>query len=54
MVIEGNPPHCCAFPKPGPGFLMPYVNIFFLCAPRCEVVVSFVDVGGIVDYQNYV
>ena len=38
------PPHFCAYPKTGHGFSTPYLNGF-----RREVVIRFVDIGGIVD-----
>jgi hypothetical protein len=31
MSLNGlTPPHCCACPKPGPGFPMSYVMAFFV------------------------
>ena len=45
-------PHFCVCPKlkPGPGFPTSYVVIFFVfnCLSR-DVIVCFVDIGGIVD-----
>jgi hypothetical protein len=42
-------PHFCACPKPGHGFPTSYVVVIlvFNCV-RCEVVVHFDDIGGIV------
>jgi len=45
-----TPPHFCACPKPGLGFPMPYVVVFYvLYCLRCDVAVRFVDIGGILD-----
>ena len=46
-------PYFCACNKPGPWFPMPKVVVFFfvLNSFRWEVVVGFVDNGGIVDYH---
>jgi hypothetical protein len=44
------PPH--PHPKPGPGFLSSYVSLFFTFNDfRQEVVVEFVDFGGLVDHH---
>ena len=49
-LIDLTPPHCCACPKPGHGFLTPYVVVFLVFNDlRSEVVVRFVDIGRIVD-----
>ena len=37
-----------AFPKPGPEFPMSYLVDFFVFS---EVIVRFVDIGGIVDHH---
>ena len=51
-LIDLTPPHCCACPKPGHGFLTPYVVVFLIFnALRAEVVVRFVDIGRIVDHH---
>jgi hypothetical protein len=40
--------HFCDCPKPGSGFLMPYVVVFFMFNGfRWEVVVRFADIGEI-------
>ena len=45
-------PHACAFPKPGPGFPTSYVVVFFVFIElKWEVVVRFVDIGGIIDHH---
>ena len=45
-------PHLCACPKPGSGFPMPYVlGVFVSKELKWEVVVDFVDIGGIVDHH---
>ena len=43
----------CACPKPGSGFSMSYVVVFFLVFSelRWEMVVRFVDIGRIVDHS---
>ena len=41
-------PHFCACPKQGPGFQISYVIVNDF---RWEVVIRFVDIGGIVDQQ---
>jgi hypothetical protein len=46
-------PHFCARPKPGSGFPMPYAMVFFMFNEmRLEVIVRFVDIGGIVDHHS--
>ena len=48
-----TPPHICACPKTGPGFSTPYVMVFFFWVfseLTWEVIVRFVDIGGIVDH----
>ena len=50
-----TPPYCCACPKTGHGFQMSYmymyvVVIFVFSELRCEVIVRFVNIGGIVDH----
>ena len=54
LVFKGKTYYC---PKPGPGFSMSYVVVFF-CVCVCvfsefrwEVIVHFVDFGGIVDHH---
>jgi hypothetical protein len=43
-----TPPYFCAFPGSGPGFLTSYVFVVFVFNNlRSEVVVLFVDIGGI-------
>ena len=41
----------CGCPKQGHGFLTPYAMIFFIQDLMWEVIVRFVDIGGIVDHQ---
>ena len=42
-------PHCCAFPKPGPGLPKPYVVVFFVIDGfKWMVMIRFVDIDGIV------
>jgi hypothetical protein len=52
-----TPPYLCACPKPWLGFLLnvTYRFLFFCVSnePRCDVVVCFVDIGGIVDHHCY-
>lgn len=49
-----NPPHVCVYPKPGHGLLKPHVVVFFALSDfRREVVVLFVDIGGIVSTFCY-
>ena len=53
VVDSEIPVHFCAYPKPGSGFPTSYVVVFFfffINKLRCEVIVCFVDIGGIVDY----
>ena len=46
-------PHICACPMPGPGFLMSYVVILLMFSElRWEVIVHFVDIGGIIDHHS--
>ena len=41
-LIDLTSPHCCACPKPGHGFLTPYVVVFLVFNDlRSEVVVRF-------------
>ena len=35
------------YPKPGPGFHSTYVVVYLMCIDLREVVVHFVDIGGI-------
>ena len=46
-----TPPHFCACPKPGPGFLTTYVYCALCCVQwvqlRWEVIVHFLDIGRI-------
>ena len=43
-------PPFCACPKPGTGFPSTYVVLFYVFSVlRCEIIVLFVDIGGIVD-----
>ena len=45
-----TPSHFCSYPKPGPGFPMPYV-VVFLCVQLVKMsgeFVRFADIGGIV------
>jgi hypothetical protein len=45
-----TPPHFYVCSKPGPGYPTPYVMFFFVfCYLRRQVVVGFVNIGGIVD-----
>jgi hypothetical protein len=45
-----TPPHFCVCPIPGPGFPMPYtIVVFIFNGLRCEVVIHFVEIDGIVD-----
>ena len=45
-------PHFCAYPKPLPEFSKPYLVICFVFTSlKWEVVVCFVDFGGIVDHH---
>ena len=47
-----NPTFFSACHKPGPDFPTSYVVVFFMiCELRREVVVHFVDIGGIVDHR---
>jgi len=47
-----TPPYLCAFPKQGSGYPTSYVVIFYLFNDlRWEVIVRFVDNGGIVDHH---
>ena len=52
-----TPPYFCACPMPWIGFLLnvTYRFLFFYVSNelRCEVVVCFVDIGGIVDHHCY-
>jgi hypothetical protein len=46
------PPHSCACPKLGPGFLTLYVMVFLVFNYlRLDVIVCFIDIGGIVDHN---
>ena len=46
------PPHFCACPKQGSGFSTSHVMVFFMFNDlRWEVIVRFIDIGGIVDYH---
>jgi hypothetical protein len=45
-------PHICACLKPGPRFPLAYnMGLFCVYWLRCEVVVHFVDIDGIVDHH---
>jgi hypothetical protein len=45
--------HFCACSKPGPGFSMSYVMVFFVFSEwRWEVIVRFVDIYGIVYHHS--
>ena len=50
-----TPPHFCVCPKAGTEFSMPYVtNVMVFFAFNCkrrEVIVPFVEIGGIVDHH---
>ena len=50
ICLNGLPqPHFCACPKPRSGFLTSYVVVFLMFNDlRLEVIVCFVDIGGIV------
>jgi hypothetical protein len=50
-LTDLTPPYCHAYPKAGSGFPTQYVTVclFNRYWLRCELVVSFVDIGGIVD-----
>ena len=49
-----TPTYCCACPKAGPGFPTSYAVVFFFVSElRSEVVVRFVDIGGIVDHHYH-
>ena len=49
-----TPPHFCACPKVGPCYPSIYAEIllFMLNDLRREIVVSFVDIGGIVEHYG--
>ena len=50
--LKKIPPHFCACSKPWPGFPKPYVEVFFVFnGLRLEVVVRFVDIGGIINHS---
>ena len=59
MIFNGTPltgltlPHFFSSPKPGSEFPRPYAMFFFssLNGLRSEVIVRFVDIGGIVDHH---
>ena len=54
MLTGLIPPHLCACPKPGFGFPMSYIMVFFkLNDLRREVAVRSVDIGGIVDHHCF-
>ena len=45
-------PHCCACPKSGPEFPMPYVMVLFMFNDLwLEAIVYYVDIDGIVDHH---
>jgi hypothetical protein len=45
-------PHFCACPKPGPGLPTSYVVVFVVLNDlRWEVIIHFVDIGGIADHH---
>jgi hypothetical protein len=49
-----TPPYVCACPKPGPGFPTSYVVVFWgvqWVQLRWEVIVRFIDIGGIDDHH---
>ena len=62
LLTIHSPIHCCVcpkpgagfhstyvvvYPKPGPGFHSTYVVVYLMCIDLREVVVHFVDIGGI-------
>ena len=49
-LTGSTPPHFCACPRPGPGASYVMVFFMFICL-RWEVIVGFVDIGGIVDHH---
>ena len=59
ILLTGlTPPHFCACPKPGHGFPTSYVVVFVVFSNfrwevivRREVIVRFVDIGGIDDHH---
>ena len=51
-LIDITPPHLCTCPKPWHGFPRSYFVVVFVFSDiRWKVIVSFVDIGGIVDHQ---
>jgi hypothetical protein len=53
-LIDLTPPHCYACHKRGPVFRTSnaVVYLFVLTELRWEVIVHFVEIGGIVDHQS--
>ena len=53
ILITGlTPPHFCTYSKTGPWFPTSYVLAFFVfSALRWEVIVRFIDIGGIDDHH---
>ena len=52
-IAVGDPVIFCTCPKPGLGLPMSYVMVFCVqqVQLRCEMIVRFVDIGGIDDYH---
>jgi len=55
-----TPPHACACPTPGSGIATLYVVVFFVISEFViselsrEVIVYFVNIGGIVDHHSLI
>ena len=47
LLTIHSPIHCCVCPKPAAGFYSTYVVVYFMFIDLREVVVHFVDIGGI-------
>jgi hypothetical protein len=53
-INQCHPATFCVRPKPGPAFLIAYVTVYFvLNGLRWEVVVRFVDIGGIQTFYKH-